>query len=378
MFTPESRRRDFPSLDGMVYLNTAAEGIPPLSVRDALLQYFADKQLGMDGRRAHAAQWQAVRELTAELYGLTADEIGICSCSSEAFNLAALALQLRDGDEVVVNNLDFPAGTTPWLQENCPATVKVWQHRDGALRTEDLVPLLGPKTRLVTTSLVSFWNGAMVALDEVVHVVRRHSPAMIALDVTQALGRVPLRLADVDLIVSSTHKWILASHGGGLVGVPARGAERWYVPAGGWFHLLDPFGPGRFERAQSKPGAAGFGVGMPNYPAIYAIRAALEYLKKVGVPAIYAAAQPLTRMCLDEIAKLPVELMTPPDPGSLAGIIAFRHPQAERIHQSLHARNIHIMAHAGRLRIAIHGYNTQADIETFLRELRSALKLLSV
>jgi selenocysteine lyase/cysteine desulfurase len=377
MLTAEARRRDFPSLDSMVYLNTAAEGIPPIPVRDALLQYFADKQLGMDGRRAHAAQWQAARELTAELYGLSADEIGICSCSSEAFNLAALALQLRDGDEVVINNLDFPAGTTPWLQKGSLATVKVWQHRDGALRAEDLVPLLRPNTRLVTTSLVSFLNGAMIALREITQAVRRHSPALIAVDVTQALGRVPLQLADVDLVVSSTHKWILASHGGGLVGVPARSADRWCVPAGGWFHLHDPFGPGRWDQARSKPGAAGFGVGMPNYPAIYAIRAALEYLKKVGVPAIYAAAQPLTRMCIDEIAKLPVELITPRDPDALAGIIAFRHPQAERIHQSLHARNIHIMANAGRLRIAVHGYNTGADIETFLRELRSALKVSS-
>jgi selenocysteine lyase/cysteine desulfurase len=362
----------------MVYLNTAAEGIPPLCVRDALLYYFADKQLGMDGRLAHSDQWQAVRILTAELYGMTVDEIGICSCSSEAFNLAAVALRLRDGDEVVINDLDFPAGTTPWLQECCPATVKVWRHRDGVLRTDDLIPLLGPSTRLVTTSLVSFFNGAMIPLDEVVHAVRRHSPALIAVDVTQALGRVPLQLHDVDLIVSSTHKWILASHGGGLVGVPARSADRWYVPAGGWFHLLDPFGPGRWERAHSKSGAAGFGVGMPNYPAIYAIRAALEYLKGVGVGAIHAAAQPLTRMCLDEIAKLPVELMTPCDPAALAGIIAFRHPQADRLHQSLHARNIHLMAHAGRLRIAIHGYNTEADVETLLRELHAALKPLSM
>ena len=92
------------------------------------------------------------------------------------------------------------------------------------------------------------------------------------------------------------------------------------------------------------------------------------------MPAIYGAAQPLTRMCLDEIGKLPVELLTPPDPGALAGIIAFRHPHADRIHQSLHAKNIHIMAHAGRLRVAIHGYNTAADIETFLRELQTVVK----
>lgn len=284
MLSAETRSRDFPSLTSRVYLNTAAEGIPPLAVRDALQQYFVDKQLGMDGRRAHAAQWQAVRELTAELYGLSADEIGICSCSSEAFNLAALALQLRAGDEVVINNLDFPAGTTPWLQERSLATVKIWQHRDGVLRVEDLVPLLGSNTRLVTTSLVSFLNGAMIALGEITRTVRRHSPGLIAVDVTQALGRVPLQLADVDLVVSSTHKWILASHGGGLVGVPARTADRWCVPAGGWFHLHDPFGPGRWEQARSKPGAAGFGVGMPNYPAIYAIRAALEYLSRLAYP----------------------------------------------------------------------------------------------
>src|SRR5712692_4598572 len=78
-----SRRHAFPSLEGMTYLNTAAEGIPPLVAGEALV---------------------------AEMLGLTADEIGICSSSSEAFNLAAMALQLQPGDEVVINDLDFPAG----------------------------------------------------------------------------------------------------------------------------------------------------------------------------------------------------------------------------------------------------------------------------
>lgn len=373
MLTAASRHRDFPTLEGMVYLNTAAEGIPPMCVREALLRYFADKQQGMDGRLAHAAQWQAVRELAGELYGLSADEIGICSCSSEAYNLAAMALRLRPGDEVVINDLDFPAGATPWLQEACPATVRLWRQREGALRIEDLVPLLGPRTRFVTASLVSFYNGYMLPVAELVAAVRRHSPALVSLDVTQALGRVPLHVQQADLIVSSTHKWILASHGGCLVGVPAHSADRWYVPAGGWFHLEDAFGPTRFERARSKPGAAGFAVGMPNYPAIYAIRAALEYLRHVGVEAIHAAAQPLSQMCLEELARLEVELLTPRDPSSLAGIVAFRHPLADTIHQRLHAENIHIMAHAGRLRVAIHGYNTEQDVNALLRAVRDAV-----
>lgn len=373
MLTESSRRRDFPSLEGMTYLNTAAEGIPSLPVGEALAEYFRDKQRGMDGRDAHYQRWNEAKELTAGMFGLSPAEVSICSCSSEAYNLAALALRLKPGDEVVINDLDFPAGATPWLQEGCPATVKVWRSRQGALRLEDLPPLLGPRTRLVTVSLVSFFNGFRIDEQAVLAAVRRHSPALLALDVTQALGRIPLNLRGIDLIVSSTHKWILASHGGGLVGVPAARAEDWRVPAGGWHNLEDPFGAGRFERAVSRPGAAGFTVGMPNFPAVYAIRAALDYLRRIGVDAIHRAAQPLLLACIEEVKRLPVELITPVEPDHLAGIFAFRHAQAADIHRQLRERNIHVMSHAGRLRVAIHGYNTPGDVENLLTELRRTL-----
>jgi cysteine desulfurase / selenocysteine lyase len=374
MLTPESRLRDFPSLVNRAYLNTAAEGIPPPSVAEALARYARDKQLGMDGRKLHGEQWERTKALVAEFYGLSPSEIGICSCSSEAYNLAAMALRIRLGDEVVINDLDFPAGATPWLQEGCPATVKIWRHHQGALRTDDLLPLLGSKTRLVSLSLVSFFNGFMVRLPEVVEPVRKHSPALLAVDVTQALGRIPLDLSGADLIVSSTHKWILSTHGGGLVGVPAARAREWTAPAGGWFNLEDAFGPARFDRAVSKPGAASFSVGMPNYPAVYATGAALEYIRGVGVKAIDRAARPLVLACLSELKKLSVEMLTPDEPEHIAGILAFRHPSAERIHAHLHAQNVHVMCHAGRLRVAIHGYNTAADVDRFVRALRDALQ----
>jgi len=377
MLTEIERLEQFPSLINTVYLNTAAEGIPSLAVHDALNSYFEDKLTGMDGRLKHEAQWNATRQLVAELYGLTKEEIGLCSCTSEAFNHAAAALGLHDGDEVIINDLDFPAGTTPWLQENCPAVVKLWKSRDGALRTRDLIPLLSPRTRLVTTSLVSYYNGYKISLPHLAEAVRQHSPALIALDVTQALGRIPLHLHEADLIVSSTHKWILGTHGGGLVGVPKHRARHWHVPAGGWFNIENAFGPGRFEQAQSHAGAAGFSVGMPNYPAVYANRAALSYINKVGIENIENVTRPLVEQTLAELQQMPVELLTPPHLENIAGIIAFRHPKSDEINNHLHNRNIHIMSHAGRLRVAIHGYNTQKDIETFLGELHAALNQVS-
>ncbi len=357
----------------MTYLNTAAEGIPPPAVLDALAQYGRDKLLGMDGRKLHEVQWQGVRQRAAAALGLSADEVGICSCTSEAYNLAALAMRFGEADEVVVNDLDYPAGVTPFLQSACPATVKLWRSRAGALQVEDLIALLGPATRLVTASLVSFFNGYTVSVPCLAEAVRRHSDALISVDVTQALGRIPLDLAGADLIISSTHKWILASHGGGLVGVPKARADRLTVPAGGWFNLENAFAPDRFDRVVTRPGSASFCVGMPNYPAVYAVNAALAYIESVGVPAIDAHARPLVLACLDGLKELRVDLLTPDDPASLAGILAFRHPAAERIHRRLHDQKIHIMCHAGRLRVAIHGYNTMADIERLLRALRQAL-----
>jgi selenocysteine lyase/cysteine desulfurase len=357
----------------MTYLNTAAEGIAPMVVGQALQTYFEHKQLGSAGRPLHMQEWNAVRALTGHFFGLTAEEIGVCSCSSEAFDLAALALRLQPGDEVIVNELDFPSGRTPWLQEGSPATVRWWRAQDGALRTEDLIALLSPKTRLVSTSLVSFFNGFTVSLPEILPAIRQHSPAQLALDVTQALGRVSLNLADVDLIISSTHKWICGPHGGGLVGVPSARAEQWTSPAGGWFNLQDAFSPEAMEHPRSKPGAESFMVGMPNFPAIYGIRAALDYILSVGVEAIEEAGRPLVEQCLEGLQELPVELISPRDLGSLAGIVAFRHPEMERIQAYLQEQRVHVMHSAGRMRVALHAYNTPGDVDHFLKTLAGAL-----
>ena len=374
MLTDATRRRDFPSLEGIAYLNTAAESIPPLAVHEALERYWRDKTLGMRGRDGHFAAVEACREISARMVGLKTTEVSFCSCSSEAYNLLAGALDLGPQDEVVVTDLDFPAGATPWLRAARPPVTRLWRSEAGVLRGVDLEPLLNERTRLVQVSLVSFYNGHRFDWPAVRDLVRLRAPqALISVDITQALGRVVLDCADADVLISSTHKWTLGLHGGCVIGVPEHRAEQLTTHAGGWFHLGNAFEADRFERAISKPGAASFSVGMPNFAALYALDAALRYVEAAGVPAIAAHADPLVDELRTGLQDLGFTPMCPADPLRPTGIVAFRHARSAELHGALEAAGVHAMHHAGRIRFAVHGYNTGDDITRALTALAAVV-----
>ncbi len=375
MLTAQSRLRDFPSLAHRAYLNTAAENIPPTCVHDAVSQYMRDKTEGMRGRVAHYAAVERCREIAARMIGLGPAEVSFCSCSSEAYNLLATALQLGPQDEVVLSDLDFPAGATPWLNAPSPPVTRLWRAQQGALRTADLTPLLNERTRLVQVSLVSFLNGHRLDWAPFLAAVRSHAPrALVSVDVTQALGRVALDCAGADCVISSTHKWTLGIHGGCIVGVPARCAKAMTTRAGGWFHLENAFGPDRFERAVGKPGAASFAVGMPNFAAIYALDAALRYVDAVGVDAIAAHADPLVLRLESGLQALGFMPMAAQDPHRCSGIVAVVSDQSGALHAALETAEVHVMHNAGRMRMALHGYNTAADVDRCLEVFRRFAK----
>lgn len=377
MLTHESRKRDFPALDSLTYLNSAAESIPPQCVGEAIRQYGEDKQLGMKGRDPHFQRVEDCREVSARMIGLRPEEVSFCSCSSEAYNLLATALRLQGGDEVVVSDLDFPAGTTPWICAAPAPTLRLWESVDGELDLSDLVPLLNDRTRLVQVSLVSFYNGFRIPWAPLRDTVRRHAPrALISVDVTQALGRVVLDCADADILISSTHKWSLGIHGGCVIGVPEARAEELTTRAGGWYHLTNAFEADRFERAPCKVGAASFSVGMPNFVSLYALNAGLRYVESVGVEAISRHADPLVERAHRGLAELGIAPLAPYRPECSAGILAFRHPRSDELNAALEKERVHVMHHAGRIRLSLHGYNTADEVDHCLSVLGRALRAL--
>jgi selenocysteine lyase/cysteine desulfurase len=252
--------------------------------------------------------------------------------------------------------------------------VKVWRARQGELRTEDLLPLLGAKTRLVQVSLVSFYNGFHIDWPALRDAVRSLAPqAALSVDITQAFGRVELGCSDADILISSTHKWTLGIHGGCVIGVPEAGAERLTTKAGGWFHLTNAFAADRFEKAVTKPGAASFSVGMPNFVSLYALNASLRYLDGIGIDAISRHADPLVTRVHAGLVDLGLAPLAPLRPEFPTGIVSFIHPRSAEIHAALEREEIHVMHQAGRVRVAVHGYNTADEVARLLGVIGSCL-----
>ena len=374
MLTPESRLTDFPSLGEMTYLNTAAESLPPLAVREAVNTYLDHKSLGMRGRDFFFAEYEKCQARAAGFLEKTPEEISFCSCSSEAYNLLASALNLQAADEVVITDLDFPSGATPWLSTPGQPAVRLWKNTAGVLDLDDLQPLLNEHTKLVQVSLVSFLTGYRIDWEPFRNLVRSLAPnAVLSVDVTQCFGRVVLDCLDADIIISSTYKWLLGIHGGCVVAVSQASAERLTTRVGGWYHLANAFDDDRFSRVEPIAGAASYAVGMPNFAAIYALNASLNYLGTVGIAEIAQHADAVVAMLHAGLKELGIATMSPPQPGNASGIVSFQHTRDAEIHAALLAENIHVMRQAGRLRIAIHGYNQREDIERLLGVLRKVL-----
>jgi selenocysteine lyase/cysteine desulfurase len=109
---------------------------------------------------------------------------------------------------------------------------------------------------------------------------------------------------------------------------------------------------------------------MPNYAAIYALNASLRYIENVGVAVIAAHADPLVAQTETALRDLGHPPMAAQREGNFSGILAIQPEHPNALHAQLEAAEVHVMNHAGRLRMALHGYNTAEDVERFLDEVK--------
>lgn len=361
----------FPQTHSIAYLDTAAEGLPPLAVRDALDEYWLQKSSGSSGRRRHYQVQAEAEAAVAQLLGAQPDDITLLGNASDALNHLADAIPWRPGDEVLVSDLEFPSNVIVWLRlRSLGVKLVVVPTANGETHLEDWTSRITPNTRVVSTSQVSYKSGTQIPFLPALSAAAHAAGALFVLDATQALGRVPVSIEGVDFLVASSYKWLLATHGLGIVYMAPALRQAFPEPTAGWYSVEKLFTPDRFETYTAKKSANRLQAGMPNFPALYALNASVRFLLDLGIPAIDAQLKPLVAQLRAGIAAQGRNLLTPPGPEFASGIVAFEDSNPESLTAALAGKGVITWGGDGRVRVAVHLYNDESDIERCLAALR--------
>jgi len=361
----------FPRARRDAYLDTAAEGLPLPDCAKALAAYFNDKSEGTPGRRALHLEETAAYRAVARLLGAAASDVALVSSTSEALNTLANSIDWRPGDEVVTSELEFPSGVLAWLRLRTRGVrLRVVPSREGALSLEDFAEHIGRATRVVCVSHVSYKTGARTPFVSELARMAHGAGALLVLDATQSLGRLPVPLTGVDFLVASSYKWLLGVHGLGVVYLAPAARERLEPGSIGWYSVQQIFTPDRFERYEAKAGAGWLTAGMPIFPSIYALRRSVEFLAGIGVDRIDDGLQDTVRALRDGLCNLGLDVLTPAGEACASGIVSFAHAECERIGAALEERGVIVWAGDGRVRASVHLYNDRGDVDRLLEELR--------
>lgn len=306
-------RHDFPVFEAnpkLAYLDTAATAQKPRSVIEAITNAYARDYAtvhrGVYRRSQDMTEaYEAARAATAQFIGaVDPSEIIFVRGATEGINLIAQSwgpTNLGPDDEVVLTALEHHSNIVPWqlVQERLGFIIKVIPiTADGDLDYEVAAQLIGPKTKLVAITHVSNVLGTVIDLKRIATLAHAVG-AKVLVDGCQATPRLPINVQDLnaDFYVFSAHKLY------GPTGIGVLWARR---------SLLDDMPPWQgggamietvsFERTTYAPPPQRFEAGTPHIVGAIGLRAAIQYINTVGLPAIHAHEAELTRAARDALS----------------------------------------------------------------------------
>lgn len=278
----------------LVYFDNAATTQKPLSVINALQQYYelhnsnihrgahtlADRATGMfeDTREAvknfiHAAEYQ---------------ECIFTKGVTESINLVAQTWGrkfLHKGDEIIITHMEHHSNIVPWqlICEEKEAILKVVPiHNDGTLNMEAFYQLLSPKTKLVSCVWASNALGTINPIQEIIAAAHQQN-AVVFIDGAQAGSHleIDVQALDIDFLALSSHKLYGPTGVGVLYG--KRALLESMPPYQGGGEMIKEVS---FERTTFNEIPFKFEAGTPNIADVIAFKYAIEFVNQIGKPAI--------------------------------------------------------------------------------------------
>jgi len=366
-------RRLFPATAGRAYFNTAAVGLASRRLAETYRAFIDEWAAdGLDYSRGERAAGES-RSAVAALIGADAADIALIpSVSSAAGLVAAQFGPAGPGESIVIGQREYSSNHFPWrLLAGKGYDVRQVPFRNGGLEPEDIARHVDGGTRLVAFSGVQSATGHRSDIAAIGGLARA-AGAIVFVDGSQLVGAVPVAddLRYVDVLVAPDHKFLLnAGRGMGYCYLSPAAQARFAPVSAGW-------------RAGSVPSDSFFGPAMNlsvtasrfdssiSWLAAIGDQAALAVFDDFGPGAIYARNRELTarlRAALVGTGWNPADL--PAQNQSTIVSVPLGGYDGARLLSMLSEQGVICSARDGNLRLAVHFYNHEDDIEQLVAAL---------
>ena len=371
-------RAALPAVGAGIYLNTGSVGPLPAETAKAMAD-LADWELRVG--RAHPDYWTETLARMDEARGAIAaiiagsiGSIALTHSATDGMNLAAWAPDWRQGDRVVTTDAEHGGGLGPLtvLRDRLGVELRTVGigAGEGAPDDDELVrrfeAAIDDRTRLVALSHVAWTTGAILPVPRIAAVARARG-ALVAIDGAQAVGAIPVRVADlgVDLYAISAQKWLLGPEGMGALWVAPGSTERVARTLAGHFSFerLDLDGTSR-----PWPDARRFESSNFHRPSIVGLAHSCGWLAMyVGLDWIQRRGPELAGRTAELLAAIPgVTLLTPRD--RMANLVTIRIAgwESSAALEELGARVFAIartVPSLDAIRFSVGFFNTEEEIE---------------
>lgn len=277
-------RREFPVTQRCLYFDSAHQAPLAGSVCAAFHDFLDEGHQTAGPKPVWLGRIAGIRERVARLIGARADEIAFTKNTSEGLNIAANAMALGAGDNVLMVEGDHPNNTYAWLNlQRHGVEVRFIAPGTGPVSAQTFAPLIDGRTRAISLSHVTSDSGHRYDLASI-GTLCQAAGIHLVVDAIQSLGILPIdvQAMGISMLASGCHKGLLVPQGLGILYVKRTLADlRPAYLAGSGVANLDR--RPRYEDIVLREGAGRFELGNLNLPHLHALGAALSLIEGIGV-----------------------------------------------------------------------------------------------
>lgn len=389
-------RKDFPILDkNIVYFDSSCVTLKPQQVIDSMNKYYNEFP-ACAGRSMHSLGNKVTDEVAKSrntirkfINARKNEEVIFTRNTTEAINLVAKSFKFKKGDKVLITDKEHNSNLVPWqLLAEKGLKLKVLSSKpDNTFNFESFEKAV-KDVKFVSIVHTSNLDGVTNPAKEIIKEAHRNG-ALVMLDAAQSVPHknLDVKKLGVDFLGFSGHKMLGPSGTGVLYGKQDLLEELNPFIVGGetvkntthatreWADL-----PERFE------------AGLQDYAGIIGLGEAAKYLNKVGKKNVEKHETKLTTQLSEGLNEIENLNIIGPEAAKRGGITNFNiegvdphqiallldnsanimvRSGAHCVHSWFNKHNIE-----GSVRASLYFYNTESEVETFVKELKKISKVL--